>query len=211
QQLRCALGVVPGREPVGSSELLRQNVHRSHRADDRALQRSAPDIRQREGCPQYRVELESRRSLASLTPRLKEFGVSANFTFVDSNIEIRPEDATIITSQSRPLLGQSRYIANGVLQWTRPKWHSDAKFFANYVSRRVSDVGTFRLPDIYQEGNTFLDFVYQYALGEKGKWGIRFEAENLLDNDYRWTQASFVQRDFRLGRNFQIGMSYTFF
>ena len=98
-----------------------------------------------------------------------------------------------------------------MLQWTRPKWHSDARFFANYVSRRVSDVGTFRLPDIYQEGNTFLDFVYQYALGEKGKWGIRFEAENLLDNNYRWTQASFVQRDFRLGRNFQIGMSYTFF
>jgi outer membrane receptor protein involved in Fe transport len=156
-------------------------------------------------------ELEFRRSLASLTPRLKEFGVSANFTFVDSNIEIRPEDATIITSQSRPLLGQSRYIANSVLQWTRPKWHSDARFFANYVSRRVSDVGTFRLPDIYQEGNTFLDFVYTYTLGEKGKWGIRFEAENLLDNDYRWTQASFVQRDFRFGRNFQIGMSYTFF
>jgi outer membrane receptor protein involved in Fe transport len=157
------------------------------------------------------LELEFRRSLASLTPRLKEFGVSANFTVVDSSIEIRPEDATIITSQSRPLLGQSRYIANAVLQWTRPKWHSDTKFFANYVSRRVSDVGTFRLPDIYQEGNTFLDFVYQYALGEKGKWGIRFEAENLLDNDYCWTQASFVQRDFRLGRNFQIGLSYSFF
>ena len=53
------------------------------------------------------IELEFRRSLASFTPRLREFGVSANFTFVDSNIDIRPEDATIITSKSRPLLGQS--------------------------------------------------------------------------------------------------------
>ncbi len=157
------------------------------------------------------LELEFRRSLATFTRRLKDFGVSANFTFVDSSIEIQPEDATIITSQSRPLLGQSRYITNMALRWTRPRWHSDAKFAANYVSRRISDVGTFRLPDIYQEGNTFLDFVYQYSIGEKGKWGIRFEAENLGDNDYRWTQGNFVQRDYRLGRSFQIGLSYSFF
>jgi outer membrane receptor protein involved in Fe transport len=157
------------------------------------------------------VELEFRRSLAMFTPRLREFGVGANFTFVDSNIEIQPEDATIITSQSRPLLGQSRYIANAVLQWTRPKWHSDAKFFANYVSRRLSDVGTFQLPDIYQEGNAYLDFVYQYSLGERGQWAVRFEGENLGDNDYRWTQGNFVQRDYRLGRTFQVGLSYSFF
>lgn len=50
------------------------------------------------------MELEFRRSLATFTPRLREFGVSANFTMVDSNIEIQPEDATIITSQNRPLL-----------------------------------------------------------------------------------------------------------
>ena len=68
------------------------------------------------------------------------------------------------------------------------------------------------MPDIYQEGNIFLDFVYQYTIGkEKGKWGIRFEAENLADNDYRWTQGQFVQRDYHLGRNFQIGLSYSVF
>jgi outer membrane receptor protein involved in Fe transport len=157
------------------------------------------------------LELEFRRSLATISPRLKEFGVSSNFTFVDSTIDIQPEDATIITSPSRPLLGQSRYLANVILQWTRPKWRSNAKFYTNYVSRRVSDVGTFRLPDIYQEGNTFVDFVYQYAIGEKQKWNLRFEAENLADNDYRWTQGKFVQRDYHLGRTFQIGLSYSFF
>jgi outer membrane receptor protein involved in Fe transport len=157
------------------------------------------------------LELEFRRSLATITPRLKEFAVSSNFTFVDSNIEIQPEDATIITSQSRPLLGQSRYLANVVLQWARPKWRSDTKFYANYVSRRIADAGTFRLPDIYQEANTFLDFIYQYSFGEKGKWGLRFEAENLGNNDYQWKQGDIVQRDYRLGRTFQVGASYSFF
>lgn len=157
------------------------------------------------------LELEMRQNLARLHRRFNEFSATANFTFVDSNIEIKPEDATIVTSQSRPLLGQSRYIYNASLQWRRPKWHSDARFNANYVSRRIANVGTFKLPDIYQEANTFLDFVYQYVVGEKGKWAIRFEAENLADNKYRWTQANIIQRDYKLGRTFQIGLNYTIF
>ena len=159
----------------------------------------------------FGMEFEFRRSLRLLNPRLKEFSVSSNFTFVDSSVTIKPEDATIVTSQSRPLLGQSRYIANAILEWSRPRLHSDARFYANFVSRRVSDVGTFKVPDIYQESNTFLDFVYLYTIGEKAKWGIRFEAENLGNTDYRWTQGPFVQRDFRTGRTFQIGLNYSLF
>ena len=156
-------------------------------------------------------EFEYRRSLAGFSPKLKEFSVSANLTFVDSKIDIKPEDATIVTSQSRPLLGQSRYIVNTQLNWQRPRWRSDAKFYANRVSRRISDVGTFGVPDIYQEGNVFLDAVYQYSFDEKKKWILRFEAENLANNDYRWTQGPFIQRDYRLGRTFQVGLTYSFF
>lgn len=164
-----------------------------------------------QGARNFGIELEYRRSLASLSKKLRDFAVSSNFTFVDSNIQIRPEDATIVTSQNRPLLGQSRYIFNSIFNWNRPQWHSDLKFYANYVSRRISDVGTFRLADIYQEGNTFLDIVYQYHIGEKKKYIIRFEAENLANNRYNWTQGDILQREYRLGRNFQIGLTYSLF
>lgn len=157
------------------------------------------------------LEMEARQSLAQFSKKLQEFSISGNFTFVDSNIDIKPEDATIVTSQSRPLLGQSRFIYNASAQWRRPRWRSDAKFNANYVSRRIASVGTFQLPDIYQEANTYLDFVYQYVIGEKGKWSLRFEAENLADNKYRWTQANIIQRDYQLGRTFQVGVSYSIF
>ena len=156
------------------------------------------------------IEFEYRQSLAKLSKRLSDFGVSSNFTFVDSNIDIKPSDATIVTSQSRALLGQSRFIFNTSLQWLKPKLRSDAKFFANYVGRRISDVGTFGVPDIYQESNTFLDFVYRYAFDEKGKWNLRFEAENLADNHYHWTQGDILQRSYRMGRNFQVGLNYSF-
>ena len=155
------------------------------------------------GASNIGFELEARRSLRTFTPKLKEFSISSNFTFVDSNIDIRDSDATLLTSKSRPLLGQSRYILNLIGEWNRPSWRSDARFYTNYVARRITDVGTFGVPDIYQEGNTFLDFVYQYSFSEKNKWVLRFEAENLADNNFLWTQGGIVQRQYQLGQRFR--------
>jgi len=59
--------------------------------------------------------------------------------------------------------------------------------------------------------NTFIDFVYQYNLTESGKWNMRFSAENLSDNQYRYKQSDILVRSFRIGRTFTIGTSYTFF
>lgn len=163
------------------------------------------------GAQNFGVELEFRQALGQFHRRLRDLAVSSNFTFVDSNIDINPDDAALLTSKSRALVGQSRYIANAIIEWNRPSWRSNARFYTNYVSRRISDVGTFRLPDIYQESNTFLDAVYQFSFDEKGKWRLRFEAENLGDNEYRWTQGDFLQRRYQLGRNFQVGIGYSFF
>lgn len=164
-----------------------------------------------QGARNFGFELEMRQSLGILGTKLRDFSLSSNFTFVDSNIQLYPQDATIVTSQSRPLLGQSRYVFNGGIQWSKPKWHSDARLFAGYVSRRISDVGTFRVPDIYQEATTNIDAAYQYTMGERGQWAYKFEGENLTNNDFRWTQGVFTQRQYRLGRTFQVGVSYSFF
>lgn len=157
------------------------------------------------------VELEYRQGFRRVSRRLADFQGQANFTFVDSDIQIRPSDAALLTSKSRPLLGQSRYIFNFISEWNKPRLHSAARFYVNYVSRRISDVGTFQLPDIYQEGNVFLDFNYQYTFSEKSKWGLKFNAENLGDNHYRWTQGDFLQRSYRLGRTFSVGIGYAIF
>jgi outer membrane receptor protein involved in Fe transport len=163
------------------------------------------------GAKNFGLELEFRKNLDSLNKRLKGFSVTTNFTFVDSNIDISPANSGVVTSTSRPLLGQSRYIMNAIGEWKRPSWHSQARFYSNYVSRRVSGVGTFGLPDIYQEGNTFLDFVYQYSFKENSRVALRFDAENLADNKYRWTQGDLPQRQYQTGRTFQVGLTYSFF
>ncbi len=157
------------------------------------------------------VELEGRLGLGRFAKPLREIALQSNFTFVDSNIRIQEQDARLLTSINRPLLGQSRYIVNSIVEWTRPKWRSTARFDANYVSRRLSDVGTFGLPDIYQEGNTFLDFSYQYSITENGGWALKFTGENLANNHYHWTQGGILQRSYRLGRTFSIGLGVSIF
>jgi hypothetical protein len=96
-------------------------------------------------------------------------------------------------------------------EWARPRWHSVARFDANYISRRISDVGTFGLPDIYQEGSTFLDFSYEYTSGEQARWSLKLAAENLADNHYHWTQGTILQRSYRLGRTFSAGIGIRVF
>ncbi|MDX1983396.1 MAG: TonB-dependent receptor [Bryobacteraceae bacterium] len=175
----------------------------------------ANDLRQTyvnaKGATNSGIELEFRKGLASISPKLKDFAIQSNFTFVDSNIEIKESDAALLTTRERPLLGQSRYLFNAVAEFARPSWRSNGRFYANYVSRRITDVGTFGLPDIYQQGNTFLDFVWQVNLTEDGKWNVRFNAENLRDNHYHWMQGDILQRSFRLGRTYSVGVGYTIF
>ncbi len=157
------------------------------------------------------LELEFRKNLAVVSPKMRQLALGANFTFVSSDVVIPVDRFPQLTSRERPLVGQSRFIYNTTLEWVRPEWRSNARMFVNSVSRRLTDVGTFRLPDVYQEHNTFVDVVYQYDIREKGKWTLRITGENLTDNNYRWTQAEFLVRNFRIGRTFTAGFSFSIF
>ena len=156
-------------------------------------------------------EVEGRTTLSVISPRLREWFVGGNYTFVDSNIRIRPQDSILLTSRNRPLIGTSRHIFNVLTEWKKPRWRSESRLDFNYVGRRVTDVGTFGVPDIYQEPLTLVDFSYRFYLVESGKYSIRFTGENLADNHYHWTQGEFTQRSFRLGRTFTVGLSVNIF
>lgn len=157
------------------------------------------------------IELEFRKNLGFLANRLAPFAIQSNFTFVDSDVVIPTDRFPQLTSRERPLVGQSRYIYNVVAEWAQPRLRSNARFYVNSVSRRITDVGTFALPDVYQERTVFLDAVYNLNLDETGKWLMRFSAENLGNNHYRFSQADILVRSFRIGRTFTVGMTYSFF
>ncbi len=159
----------------------------------------------------YGFELEFRRGLDFLHDRLRQFAVASNFTFVDSEIDIRNVAGSPLTSKLRPMQGQSRYVYNLIAEWAKPKWRSTTRFYANYFSSRISDVGSFGLPDVVQQGVTTLDVVYEFDIKEGGRWKLRFEAENLSDPAWLWTQGGQVFQRWDLGRTYQFGTSYRIF
>ncbi len=159
----------------------------------------------------YGVELEFRRNLGWLNPRLSPFAVSTNFTLVKSQIDLSNVTDTPLTTKVRPMQGQSKYVYNFIGEWARPKWRSTARFYVNWFSSRITDVGSYNLPDVIQHGVVTTDLVYEFNVVESGKFKIRVSAENLNDPSWLWTQGGETFQRWSLGRSLKIGTSYQIF
>ncbi len=160
----------------------------------------------------YGVEFEFRRGLDFLSPRLREFAVSSNVTLVDSTIDLsNVSDTVVLTSLNRPMQGQSRLVTNIIGEWARPQARSTGRFYLNYFSSRITDVGAFGLPDVVQDGLATMDFVYEFTLKGDDRWKLRFAAENI--NNARWflRQGGETFLMYREGRTITVGTSFRVF
>lgn len=142
-------------------------------------------------------ELEARR-------RFSEYVLlGANYTFVDSTISLNSDNT--LTSLERPLAGTSRHLFNGLVEARLP--FLTARVLFNQFSDRIADVGSFGLPDIFEEGRSTIDVALSKSLG---KLRLRFSADNLTDSEVRFLQgAGNEHRVYKLGRTymFQVGFS----
>lgn len=145
------------------------------------------------------VELEARKKLS------EQFLVGANYTFVDSSITLNSDQTTTLTSLERPLSGTSKHIFNGLVEARLPLF--TARVLFNSFSNRISDVGSFGLPDIFEEGRSTIDAAVSKTIG---RVRLRLSAENLTDAEIRFMQGpTNAHRVFTLGRSYalQVGLS----
>jgi hypothetical protein len=165
-----------------------------------------------EGAKNWGFEFEVRKNLGFLSPRLENLSVLSNYTFVDSNVVIGEQDLNVLTSQQRPLLGQSRRVFNGTVQYEIPRWAFEARALINYVGKRITDVGAFGLEDVFEDGYPSLDlFFSKRFLGEAKRLELKFSAENLIDREIRFNQGPNPYWFYNRGRTFSAGISYTIF
>ena len=162
-----------------------------------------------QGAKNLGIELETRKNLGGLSSALQNFFVSANYTLVDSAVEISREQVPLLTNLNRALEGHSRHVCNGVLQYEHPTAGSMARLLYNYQGDRISDVGAQGLPDVVQVGVPRMDAVFIQPLGKSRR--LKVSAENLLDHQYEYRQGDRIQRSYRIGRSFSVGISKTFF
>jgi hypothetical protein len=156
------------------------------------------------------VELEFRRSLASMLPALRLWSLNVNYAYIDSRVTVGEHQFSVVTNTKRSLEGQSDQVANVALQFHHPQRGTMLRLLSSYSGQRLTEVGAFGLPDIYESPATSFDLVFSQALGPAAKGlELKLAGTNLLDEERKFTLGGQIQRLYDPGRKVSLSLSYS--
>lgn len=165
------------------------------------------------------AEVEIRKSFGSFTrlPVLKDLGVILNAAYIFTEVQLLETGASASEDINRPLQDQSPFIVNATLNYDLPQHGFLASLTYNVFGRRLNVIGTAGFPDIYEMPRHTLDLTLSKQFGKyiTLKAGI----QNLVDARYllrldRDVSGSIedtdpIIEDYRLGRYYSLGVSFT--
>ena len=158
------------------------------------------------GAKTYGVELELRKELGGLADALEGLTAFSNVTVMRSSIDVTAAGNGNLTNPNRPMVGQAPYVLNAGVTWASRTEKASATLLYNVVGRRISSAGLVPMPDVYEEARHVIDV--SLRLPVTNAIDARLDAKNLLDAEYRFTQASLVREGYRAGRVFSIGLAW---
>lgn len=120
----------------------------------------------------YGVELEARLSLARIAPVLSAFSLAGNLSLIGSQIDIEG-------GGTRPLQGQSPYVANLGLGYEQRSLGTRVDVAYNVFGRRIEEVGVGGGGSIYDEPFHRLDLTVSQSLPRNLR--VKLAASNLLN------------------------------
>lgn len=129
----------------------------------------------------------------------KGLGTNVNYTFVDSQVQIRPGEYSTLPSTSRNIWNLALLYDYGPVS---------LDLAAYYVSADLFAVGSNRSSDVYNASRTNLDFGASYALSKNV--AVHFYAKDLLDTPHTFYEGSSdrpIQREF-YGRTYLAEVSF---
>ena len=137
----------------------------------------------------------------------EDFYVQANIAYIDSSVAIAPENLGVLTTNNRPLQGQSDYLFNFQLGY-EPFSGTTATLLYHYYGDRIAEVGIEGAPDLIEEGFGELNFVFIRELVDG--WKITAKARNILDERFEITQGGFISTGYNRGRELSLQLDYVF-
>jgi TonB-dependent receptor len=155
------------------------------------------------------LELELRRDLEALLPALRHWSVNFNYAYIHSDVTVGDQQFSVVTTTSRPLEGQSDQVANVALQFLQPAWGTMARALVGYSGERLTEVGAFGLPDIYEASSATLDLVLSQSVPFAKGVELKLAATNLLNATRQFLQGDAVHRRFEPGRKVSVSLSYS--
>ncbi len=127
-------------------------------------------------------EIEVRKGLDFIAPKLKNFSVFGNYTYIRSQVTFNDLSAgNKAVKADRPLQGQSPYLLNLGLQYTSPVFN--ASLLYNRVGERLSLVGNSEFPNVFERPRNLVDLqLSTKVLDKKGE--LKLNVSDLLNNAF---------------------------
>lgn len=141
------------------------------------------------------VEFEVNKELAEYHALLHGVSVNTNLSLITSEVDLGNQG--IQTKNKRALQGQSPYLYNLNLTYSREQTGTTTSLLFNSFGRRISEVGALGAPDIYEEPINQLDFVTNQRLAEHYFASLRLR--NLLNQERRFTQGDKIATSYKEG------------
>ena len=163
------------------------------------------------------VELELRKSLDFISPKLKSLRVTGNFSYIYSRVDVDSveyEQNVAINPEFkpyRPFQGQSPFLVNVNLVYSSDNLGLDASVTFNVFGDRLDAVSLQGTPDIYEQSRSTMDVRFSKLISKR--FTMTFTAKNLLNPNYSrvmyYGDGEYIVSNFRTGRTYGLGVSYT--
>jgi TonB-dependent receptor len=147
------------------------------------------------------LEANYEQHFAFLPGILSGLGAGFNWTHVDSSVQIRPGEYSMLPSTSR-----NTY--NATVFWERDGLN--LRLSSYYTSRNLLGVGGDATTDIYSEPRLSADFGASYQIAKN--YGVFLNVKNLTNTAMKFTEGTsdrVIQREF-YGRTVEAGINFSF-
>lgn len=169
----------------------------------------------------FGAELEFRKSLAFISDKensiWSNIALFGNIAIIKSTVKLDGVSAEA-TSQ-RPLQGQSPYLINVGASFTHPESGISTTLLYNRIGKRLSEVGNYSFPDIYENARDIVDF----QIGKKffNKLEVRINITDLLHQPFifyqnndkenlNYTSTDNIIQKTTVGTSFGLSLAYKF-
>lgn len=169
------------------------------------------------------IEVELRKNLGFLTPKLENFNFSTNVTFTEASVQMDDDERAGRLNGlrfgeplaiKRDFLGQPPYIINTSLNYTDYERFWNAGVSYNVQGSTLAVVGINRTPDTFDVPFNSLNLNVSKGFGEEGRHQIGLRVTNIL-NDVRerefqsFGSTPIIETSRVIGTQFRIKYSYS--
>lgn len=161
-----------------------------------------------ESAENFGAEFEFRKKLGFIHDGLGRVSLAGNYSYIDSEVTIAPENAGLLTSRSRSLQGQSPYVINAQLLYENLDRGTNFALLYNVFGKRITEVGVLGLPDVYEDPFHQVDLVFSQKINSM--LTVSLKGSNLLDPEAIQRQGDKVVQLYNKGRAFSLGLSGSF-